>query len=114
MVFCCLFGKPEAFLNVVLFIPNLWAVLVINTAKSASVGAKCSAKTVAQSLADLTITAIIASFTVMVSPARTPSLDGERPAAVRETFSLSVSLIWLFSKALKVMYKVISLVKEAG
>ena len=57
VVFCWLCGKPEAFLNTVLRIPNARALRVIRLAKLRSVPEMASATAVATSLADLVTSA---------------------------------------------------------
>ena len=107
-------GSPEAFLNVVYFIPSARARLVIITANFRSVPPSASASTVATSLADFVASALIAVSTVIVSPRRSPSFDGERPSATRETRYFCLSLSFLVLSASKVMNSVIIFVSEAG
>ena len=90
-------------MNVVRYMPSLRAVLVISLANSASLGLRASANTVAQSLADLTISASTAVLTSMYEPAGIPSFDGERDAAVEDTFNLSENFSFPVSSALNVI-----------
>ena len=75
---------------------------------------RASAKTVAQSLADLTIKASISVLTSMYEPAGIPNFEGDREAAVCDTFNLSLNFNLPRSMALNAIYKVINLVKDAG
>ena len=84
---CFRFGKPDALRKVVRDMPSALAFLDIFLANSTSVPPNASATTTAISLADLTTSALIASSTRIVEPARSPSLEGDCPAARFETFS---------------------------
>ena len=70
--------------------PSKRAVLVMRTAKAASDPAMFSPIAAAASLADRVTRALMAFSAVIVAPALSPSLEGGRFAAWRETSSLVV------------------------
>ncbi len=82
--FCPECVRPDAFLNVVFFIPNERAFLVIRFAKATSEPAIASPSATAASFADLTAVALIRSRIDTRLPALNPILDGTWRAARRE------------------------------
>jgi len=63
VVSCFEFGRPDAFLKVVLDMPRLRAFSVMSRAKFVTVPPRFSATTAATSFADLVTSALIASCT---------------------------------------------------
>ena len=100
---CARFGKPDALRKVVRDMPSARALSVIRLANPASVPPSVSAITTAISLADLTISARIASSTVIVEPARSPSLDAGCRAARFEIVIVDLRPSRLLSTASKSM-----------
>tara|TARA_B110000240_G_scaffold149425_1_gene165393 strand:- start:588 stop:1016 length:429 start_codon:yes stop_codon:yes gene_type:complete len=111
---CPRLGSPEAFLNVVRFIPNFRAFFVINLAKLRSDFPKFSAITVATSFADLVTRANIAFLTEIVDPAERCNLEGGCLVALFETLNLVFIDIFFDLSASKTIYNVMIFVKEAG
>ena len=81
-VVCCSgSGRPDALWNVVRLMPNWRARAVIRSANRSSLPARFSAIAQAMSLAERVTSAMIASSTRIVEPARRPSLVGGIAAA---------------------------------
>ena len=78
-------GRPEAFLNVVFFMPSARALAVIICANLVSVPPRCSPTAAAISFAERVTSERIACSAVTLPPARTPSLEGGIAAACLET-----------------------------
>ena len=68
VLFWARFGRPEAFLKVVLCMPRARALRVMRLANSRSVPDRCSDITVATSFADFVTKARMAFSTLMVLP----------------------------------------------
>jgi hypothetical protein len=68
--------------------PSARAVRFMRPAKAETLPPTFSATTTATSLADLVVSARMASSTLMVEPAFTPTLDGAWRAAFADTLSL--------------------------
>jgi hypothetical protein len=79
-------GRPFGLVNRVLVMPMALAVLVMRSANACCDPEICSAMTIEASLADFVMRPYMASRTVIVRPARNPSLDGCWAAAWRDTF----------------------------
>ena len=94
VVFCFLFGRPEAFLKVVFDIPRMRACRVISSAKAGSEPEINSAMAVAMSFADLVVSARMASSSAIESPALRPIFEGGSRAARSDigTFELKVKI----------------------
>ena len=76
VVTCSGSGRPEALRNCVAAMPSWRAFCVISWAKRASLPAMCSATATATSLADLVISALMASIRSISAPSSTSSLVG--------------------------------------
>ena len=87
VVYWWLLGRPEALRNWVLRMPSWWAVRVMRRAKAGSEPSMFSPTVEATSLADLVTSARMASRTLIVSPGRSPTLEGGMPEEWREALS---------------------------
>ncbi len=85
VVSCPEFGRPDAFLKVVDFMPRARALAVIICANLVSVPPRCSPTAAAMSFAERVTSARIACSAVTLPPARTPSFEGGIDAACLET-----------------------------
>ena len=81
VVFCWLFGRPDALRNLVFDIPSTCASRVICSAKADSDPEENSDKAVATSFADFVVRASIASRNVIDSPDFRPIFEGGCRAA---------------------------------
>ena len=88
VVFCWLWGSPEALRNGVLVMPRSFACWVIVFANSRSVPVRNSARALAMSLADFVAKASIAFRMVIDPPAGIPNLDGGWRAAYGDILML--------------------------
>ena len=107
-------GRPDALTKWVFCMPSSWARRVIRAAKRLSVPPIRSAMATAMSLADLVAMPSMASVTLTLSPARTPSLVGAWAAACGETRTRSSGCSLPAASASKVRYSVMILVMDAG
>ena len=82
-----LWGKPDAFLKIVFFIPSARARVIIIIANLRSVPPRASASTVeAASFVDFTTNALIASFSTLIfRQYRNPNLTVNGPELFGET-----------------------------